>query len=121
AVQRFVPGQVPQRVDLQLGHLDGWGGRGGHAWRGRGGGPPGVPAEHELAAPSGGGRAYRGEAGRGEELAPVDGARHRVLLRVPPRAGRSGVTSWIGAEARTSHSSAATPARPPMTAGMTSA
>src|SRR5581483_9463119 len=123
AVQRLVRGQLPHRVDLQLrnpGGRGGRGGRGGHARRGRGRGPPEVLAEHQLAAHSGGGRACGGEAGRGEELAPVNGARHRVLLRVPPRAGRSGETSCIGAEARTSHSSAATPARPPMTDGMTS-
>src|ERR1700749_2655904 len=78
-------------------------------------------AEQKLAAHPGGGRAHRGDPGRAEELAPVDGACHRVLLRVPPRPCRSGPWASCGAAPRNSHSPAAAPPRPPRTTGMTSA
>src|SRR5439155_8844507 len=78
-------------------------------------------AEQKLAAHPGGGRAHRGDPGRTQERAPVDGACHRVLLRVPPRPCRSGPWASCGAAARNSHSTAAAPARPPMTTGVTSA
>src|SRR4029077_15302364 len=82
-------------------------------------------AEQQFATDPGDGRTHRGDPGGAEELAPVDGARHRVLLRVPPRPCRSGSrVIWpgviCGAEARNSHRAAATPASPPMTTGMTS-
>src|ERR1019366_7010744 len=104
-----------------------------HGWPGGGG----ALAEQVLAPDPGGDRGHRGDAADGHELTPVDGVRHRVLLRLPPRSGalrsgalrsgalRSGALracgyGATGADARCSHSSAAAPAAPPMIAGRTS-
>src|SRR5262249_62170599 len=78
-------------------------------------------AEERGAAPRGGRGARGGAPGAGEDLARVSPVRQGAPLGVPPRPGRCGPWATGGAAARNSHTTAATPARPPMTTGMTSA
>jgi len=79
-------------------------------------------AEQKLAAHSGGGRTHRGDPGRAEETCA--GLTEPVIVSSSAcRRARAGAAPGLaaGAAARNSHITAAAPARPPMTTGVTSA